>query len=771
MLRCHSCSSSADGFRTGSRGARQVRAAALMALLTGAGACARGPNAQRRQPVMLGANLPGVTYYDRTYSFVDAIKSSNSPFGSAVDIAGGRVPLDADGWPTADFGILVMAAAKGIEGTYKLSFTGKADVLSVASEAEVRNIAYDPVANRTTADVVVPPIATQMFLAFTNTNGGARNVKLVRPGYAADTTELFTKPLLEQLKPFRVIRFMDWTSTNNSIQAHWSDRARPSDAQITKEGVGVPWEYAIALSNQLGADMWVNVPALADDNYVLELAKLLAAGTERQQAIYVEYSNEVWNFQFKQAIQNLEAAVAEVSAGGSPLNADGEPDKTIWAWRRTAKRSKEISDIFRSVFGEQAFEARIRPVLAGQGARPDTINQGLDFVRRTYGPPKNYFHAIAVAPYFDMSAADTQTTLTPEQVLAALSSSVDDYRTDPSMRQVITRAYAEGLQPVLYESGPDTFGPNNIEAKKVASADARMKDICVRYIGEMFGRGVGLMNWFTAGATNWDTAFGTWGLTDDMRQLGTAKFQAIQEVARTGPPPLSFGAAVPGEIDARAHDGNSGPYIDPDVRYLPAKTRLDYVVRTSSAGRYQVRVSGVSATASSSPIELHVNGEYIATLQVPAVPQNSVEGFAESDAAEIALREGANGLRLVVPTERPYNLNAVRIYGADGRGIQNTLPTITNIDFQPYTTLNRGVTFSANFSVGDAQTPAGQLAVKASSDNTALVPENAIRITRNAQTVKVDIAPNGGPGNATVTLAVTDFAGLTRQMVFNLAVR
>ena len=81
------------------------------------------------------------------------------------------------------------------------------------------------------------------------------------------------------------------------------------------------------------------------------------------------------------------------------------------------------------------------------------------------------------------------------------------------------------------------------------------------------------------------------------------------------------------------------------------------------------------------------------------------------------------------------------------------------------------MTFSANFSVGDAQTPAGQLAVKASSDNTALVPENAIRITRNAQTVKVDIAPNGGPGNATVTLAVTDFAGLTRQMVFNLAVR
>ena len=59
------------------------------------------------------------------------------------------------------------------------------------------------------------------------------------------------------------------------------------------------------------------------------------------------------------------AAAPEVNAGGSPLNADGTTNQIYWGWRRTAKRIKEISDTFASVWGQSAINARVRPVLSG----------------------------------------------------------------------------------------------------------------------------------------------------------------------------------------------------------------------------------------------------------------------------------------------------------------------------------------------------------------------------------------------------------------------
>jgi len=52
--------------------------------------------------------------------------------------------------------------------------------------------------------------------------------------------------------------------------------------------------------------------------------------------------------------------------GGSPLNFDGDTNDWNWAARRTAKRTVEISTIFRRVFGSGAMMARVRPVLESQ---------------------------------------------------------------------------------------------------------------------------------------------------------------------------------------------------------------------------------------------------------------------------------------------------------------------------------------------------------------------------------------------------------------------
>jgi hypothetical protein len=69
-----------------------------------------------------------------------------------------------------------------------------------------------------------------------------------------------------------------------------------------------------------------------------------------------------------------------------------------------------------------------------------------------------------------------------------------------------------GVKWLCYEAGPDTFGPEHIQAKKASQLDPRMEQIMVKYWRTWRSGGGELMNYFIAGATNYDTQYGTWGL-------------------------------------------------------------------------------------------------------------------------------------------------------------------------------------------------------------------------------------------------------------------
>lgn len=47
-------------------------------------------------------------------------------------------------------------------------------------------------------------------------------------------------------------------------------------------------------------DAWVCVPHLADENYIRSMAQLFRANLDPDLKIYVEYSNETWNWIFQQ---------------------------------------------------------------------------------------------------------------------------------------------------------------------------------------------------------------------------------------------------------------------------------------------------------------------------------------------------------------------------------------------------------------------------------------------------------------------------------------
>ncbi len=485
-------------------------------------------------PGGVGINLMGNYDWTRQYAFADAMRHSRG-WGSVLAPWDLAAPVDADGWPTADAGIIVLTNGVHIGGTYRLSFRGTASVAPRASALTVQNPVYDARTDTTTADVVVQPTARQIVLSFTGTRGGVRNVRLIRPGYANET---FTRPFLDLLRPFSYIRTMEWMATNGHVHpgygnnvSRWSERTLPRHAtqnhMVGGTRAGVAWEFAIELANTLDKDIWVNVPDLADDDYVRSLATLLRDRLEPERRFYLEFSNEVWNPAFEAYYRNLAAAEAEVLAGGSNLNADGDTNHDHWAHRRMARRIREIAEVFRSVFGAAAMGARVRPLLCGHFYATETVTQGLDFLERTYGPARGLLYAVCTSQY-DTPTPETsrRSDLTVEEIVAEWTTYLELARQRAQTCAGIARTY--GLRFLAYEGGVCCVGSESVEAKAAANRDPRVRGLVSSLVGNFLAEGADSFCYFAA-ASPYDRT-GMYGLTDDLTILDTPKTRGIADV-------------------------------------------------------------------------------------------------------------------------------------------------------------------------------------------------------------------------------------------------
>jgi hypothetical protein len=520
-------------------------AAVLATVVMGAGTASAEP---------IGGGLNGQVNYTQDFAFVDAMKTAGkfrAVTGDGQIDFDNDAPVDERGWPTTDFAVYVNETAPPL-GTYHLSFVtaNRPEVRIPIHPGQVENLNWDAGTGRGTADIVLTGEGEHFALMFTGTgngNGGARDIRLIRPGYDPTNPPTFTTEYLSHLRSLdpTVLRFMDWTQTNSNVVSHWSERTQPIDASQTAEltrtvpareggtvdvtsGKGVAWEYAIELANTIGADAWVNVPTLADDDYVTNLARLIRDTLRPDLHVWVEYGNELWNSGFDQWYWNLDAARDDPS-----LNDDGDADIYLMAQRRAARRTVQVSDIFAREFGTGVgASSRFRPVLANQYDNPFLVTDQLDFIQRTIGAPSGRLYAIANAPYFSIGEADERTDLTADDVLAGLSAAVDDIDTNGKLEQWMALGADRGLTVAAYEGGPDTFGPNNIAAKRDASLDPRMQTLMERYLRIWYAKGGSQFNWFTLGAGSYDTRYGTWSITNDINNQDTPKMRAFRTIRR-----------------------------------------------------------------------------------------------------------------------------------------------------------------------------------------------------------------------------------------------
>ena len=506
----------------------------------------------------LGINLEQMTDWQRAYMFVDTIKTARGFW----DATGGYT---AAGWPIGDFNVIVIKDSNrrclsydanwnclnevkdsndpDISGTYSLSFTGKANVSASAlkSSASVQNLVY---ANGvTTAQVVVGAGAIDLRLYFSGTNGlPITNIKLYRPGYPLTTSQVFTNEFLESIKPFSTIRLMDFQATNwfsnqtaRKKIVNWSDRPGKNDPiQDFQEdkgieiGNGVAVEWAVDLANTTGKDLWINIPHTASADYVTGLANYLKTNLNSNSKVYLEFSNEVWNAIFKQDEDIRNEAIAYVNSGQTPRLDTNQSDinnDLYWTRHLTIKKLADISNIFRSVFGDAAMMTRIRPIFADQSARYSAAASALAWLSRSYPNPVNYYiYGVANAPYYGATNADTGSV---DSILTGSGSVEDginnrmggDILADASRHSYFyTLAQTYGIKNVTYEGGTDLGqGSTNIANKVAASYDPRMENITKGYLAQWYACGDGDLFMYFDQSNVYSTS-GQWGLTDDVRR-------------------------------------------------------------------------------------------------------------------------------------------------------------------------------------------------------------------------------------------------------------
>ena len=349
----------------------------------------------------LAIGLAGVADWSVQQPFLNVLKSARPFVGHKRGQWGGveNAALRADGIldetghplrkpPTiGSLGTLIMTdlpeEAQTLAGRYVLRYSGTG-VVEVAGRA--RNVRYAPGEIR--FDFEPGPGGVDIRIQRMTGDGPIRLVSVVKEAHLAafDAGAVFNPDWLKRLSGMDALRFMDWMAINDSTLAAWEDRPRPDD--FTYAG-GVPVEVMIQLANDLQSDPWFTMPHLADDAFVRAFAEAVRDGLDPGLKAYVEFSNEVWNWQFTQATWADEQAQLRWGRQDSHAQYAG-------------LRAAEVARIWTEVFGAAA-EARLVNVIATQtgwlGLEQDILLAPL-LTAEGGDAPHTAFDAYAITGYF-----------------------------------------------------------------------------------------------------------------------------------------------------------------------------------------------------------------------------------------------------------------------------------------------------------------------------------------------------------------------------------
>ncbi len=380
-----------------------------------------------------------------------------------------KVPVNAEGFPLqVPFGpegyvvtTLLYDSMEGHypRGNYRLIFEG-AGLLKVSHDAQART--FNKAGNY---PVRVNPSdrGIRITILRSSAKDPIRNIRFVLPGFEERYQQQPIHPaFLQRVAGFKVLRFAQTMTINDgeypcdggedafvpACTMSWAHRASPRLAsQMSKKGIAFEW--AIDVANAAKTDFWPGIIHAADDSYFRGMARLIRDRLDPSLKIYLELSNEVWNFSgpYPQHDYFRNRGSAE------GLYAKDMPSDVSDAGRRYfIKRSARLFEIFEEEFRGQT--QRLVKVIPGHMGNPWHSERMLEHMQdKKLNPRGIKADAVAVGAYFGGMVAD--------QILAEKKDSAIDV--DQILRRVRDSLYMAGAK-----EREDTFEAMVIDHGKVA---------------------------------------------------------------------------------------------------------------------------------------------------------------------------------------------------------------------------------------------------------------------------------------------------------------
>jgi hypothetical protein len=469
--------------------------------------------------------------------------------------------------------IVLHPSAKNDAGQYTVLYDGQGTL----SYAGVTVVSSKP-----GRDVVKYTAGNEFDLFITATTPGnhIRNIRIIPPGgacsnapanftlTAAECTGTFTPMetyakthtfhprFTADLKGMRIIRFMDAMQINRTdvdpttgdprhTLVNWNDRAKPASVSYT-EFEGFPFPTMLDLTEEVGADPWINIGYRASDEVATNLGKLLAQRYKAGTNYYIEYGNEPWNTAGPFYGNYLYLDKKAHERFKNPDNQKKSQFEHVLNYY--ALRSSEICKLIKAEMGTNA--SAVKCVLNNQQGfawqNEETLLCPMVTTEKLLNgkPCADIMDISAIAPYFggevgnagykDKNGRTVKDWLKdPDGGLQALFQDAEYTQLPQALQRMKdSKAVADkyGKPMMTYEGGQhyvDTTSNKNVQKLfETANRDSRMGTMYTKNLNDWKSTGAQAILMFTnVGAYG---SSGYWGLRENMNQRATPKFDAVK---------------------------------------------------------------------------------------------------------------------------------------------------------------------------------------------------------------------------------------------------
>jgi len=380
-----------------------------------------------------------------------------------------------------------------------------------------------------------------------------RNIRIVPKKNEHDyMRRVFNPDYIARIRPLHVLRFMPWTNPRANVAVEWNQRAGIGEAQYTGDR-GVPAERMVDLANAINAAPWLSVPYKASDDYIRQYARMVKKRLRKNQTVYVEYSNEVWNSIFPAATYAARKADS-LWKFPYPKVAAGKR-RVLLSANWYAKRSVEMCKIWKNEFGSQ--RSRVKCVLGSLNSVPWVGKEILDCpLWKEAGGCGRYVDAYGIGPYFGDYIAKKENRATVKSwtkdadggkarlfqeilhggmlkkspqggAMALVRDQIYANKKLADKYRLELIAYEAGQHLIRYDPPHTVKDPAVLNLFMSAQKDPRMRQAYQQYLNTWAQGGGGLLlHFYGIGEPEPKNFF---GMLDHLQQPSTPKYQALMD--------------------------------------------------------------------------------------------------------------------------------------------------------------------------------------------------------------------------------------------------